>query len=232
MTINMIQKHLFLLVCLSALLLLSCCTSNKYYSDFKRGKKEVDTLTILTPYVYVEFSTDQTFLKDDEQSKILTQHIFNSSYSLLDKKYKLAGCMLPPDFISASDVSNLFSILDNSDKNSEIPIPFFIQNLIKDNSSRYFLMVVFNGYYNANYEPYYRMKSQPGYMGPQSGYGIGIRVYPNTEFYNSDMRVLVFDNQKNIIVYYDKKYSKHTDPRIIEQVEKMTLDMFRPLYYK
>ena len=226
MKTNIIQKFSFLFACFGALFLLT--SSGKYYSDFKRAKKEVDTLVLLTPYVRVEFSKDQEFSKDDELSEILSQQIFNDAHSLLDKKYTLAGLILPFDSIDASELSNLFSNLDNSNKNTELSTPFFIQKHIKECANRYLLMVVFNGYYNANYEPYYRMNQ----MAVNNGVGVRIVIYPNTKFFNSDMRVLIFDNQKNIIVYYDKKYSKDVDPRIINSVEKMTLDILRPLYYK
>jgi hypothetical protein len=89
---------------------------------------------------------------------------------------------------------------------------------------RYFMMIYFKGYYNANFEPYFRSK--------QSLTTNTVYIYPKTTFYSSDMRVLVFDNEKDIIVYYNKKYSKNTDPRIIEQVKKMTLGILQPLYYK
>jgi hypothetical protein len=225
MKTNMISKFLFLFACFAALFLLT--SSGKYYSDFKRAKKGVDTLVLLTPHVYIEFSKNQKFSKDDELSEILTQQIFNNSYSLLDKKYKLAGLISPLDSIDASELSNLFSMLDNSNKNTELSTLLFIQNRMKEYTNRYLLMVVFNGYYNADFAPYYRMNQMMG-----SNNSIRITIYPNTKFFESDMRILVFDNQKNIIVYYSKKYSKDIDPRIMNSVEKMTLDILRPLYYK
>jgi len=215
----------------SSLLVLSCtfliltqCSSKKYYADFKRTKKGVDNLILLSPYVSVEFLKNKEISKDNEQEEISVQKIVDNVHSLFKKKYQLTDFILPYDTISEYELSNIFSILDNGDNNLEVPIPLFIQNRIKNNSNRYFLMVCFKGYYNAHFQPNYRTQQMLATN--------RILIYPNTQFFSSDMRVLIFDNQKNIIVYYGKKYAKNIDPRIIDSVEKMILDILKPLYYK
>jgi len=114
--------------------------------------------------------------------------------------------------------------LDNSDKNLELSTPLFIQNQIKNSSNRYFLIIFFKGYYNANFQPYHYAKQG---MATNTLY-----INPNRNLVSSDIRVVIFDNKKNIIVYYTKKHSKNTDPRLTDFIEKMTLDILRPVYYK
>ena len=212
------NKLQIFLICIAMLLILMLCSSKKYYADFKRTKKQIDTLVLITPYVSVEYWKNKEFSKDNELEDRLGALISSRSYTLLKEKYKLVDLMLHSDFVIQEELKSLFASLEFSDKKSELQIPLFIQNIIKDNPDRYFLMVCFKGYYNAHFEPYHHLKQ-------------GVVVVNNT-LYSSDMRILIFDNQKNIVVFYDKKYSKTTDPRIIDFIEQMTLDMLRPIYYK
>lgn len=198
------------------------CGSGKYYADFKHEKKQIDTLVVLTPYVSVEFLKNQEFSKDYELEDSLTAKIYTEIMYNLNEKYQLIDCMLQPDSINAIELAELFLHLDNS-TDSVLTTPPFIQNLIKNNPNRYFLMVCFNGYYNAHFEPYYFQKQA---------------LFANTMYinvgkvYSSDIRLFVFDNQKNIVVFYDRKYSQNTDPRITDFVKKMTSDILMPIYYK
>ena len=228
---SVILKILFLFTCFIALLLFT--NAEKYYSNFKRVKKEVDTLVLLTPYVEVEFSKGQSFSKDFELSEVLAQQIFDNSHSLLDKKYTLARLASPLDSMSENELSDIFSILDSSSKLTELPTPPFIQNRIKSCTNRYLLFIAFNGYYNADFPPYYRVSGQGSVgIGGGSATSVSIVIHPYTIFFNSDMRVIIFDNQDDKIVFYNKKYSKDTDPRLPKSVEKMTLDILKSVYYK
>ena len=225
MKTNKIQTFSFLLVCVSTLLIFAqCSTSKKYYANFKQAKKQIDTLVMLTPYVYVEFLKNKEVFKDYELEETLTAKISAASYSELEGKYRLVNFVLQPDFISESELSNLFSILDSSSKDSIVPTPLFIQNHIKNDTNRYFLLIYFKGYYNSHFEPYYQLK--------QSMASNTMSISINNNLYSSDMRLLIFDNQQNIVVYYDKDYSKKNDPRVINVIEKMTSDILMPIYYK
>lgn len=206
-----------------------CGSKPLYYGNFKHEKKGIDTLMLLTPYVYVDVSNNKESSRDHELEDVLTQQIYNDSYSLLKSKYQLAGFMLPSDSINKGELSNLFSILDASNKNSEVPVPLFIQNQIKNNSVRYFLFICYKGYYNAHYQPYDNLNV--GHVGMAAN-GLYVNISKKQKFYSSDIKILVFDNQKNIIVYYDKNYSRDMDPRLSNLVEKMVLDILRPIYYK
>jgi len=89
-----------LLVCIATLLAVMPCNAQKYYADFKKAKKGVDTLTLLTPYVCTEAFKGQEAKRDYELEERLTERIFNDSYSLLKKKYQLAGFPLSVDSIN------------------------------------------------------------------------------------------------------------------------------------
>jgi len=218
------KNHIVLFISVITLFTFTQCGSGKYYADFKREKKQVDTLVVLTPYVSIDFLKNQQFSKDYELKDSLTTKIYNEIIHNLNGKYKLVDCTLHVDSTGETELSNLFSNLDNSSTDFTPITPSFIQNLIKDNPNRYFLMVCFNGYYNAHFPPYYHLKQG---LATNTMY-----INVGNKLYSSDMKILVFDNQKNIVVFYDRKYAQNTDPRITDLVEKMTSDMLMPIYYK
>jgi len=224
MKVNKFRLLTLLLLCIATLLAVMPCKAQKYYADFKKAKKGVDTLTLLTPYVCIEAFKGQEAKRDYELEERLTKGFFNDSYLLLKKKYQLAGFPLSADSINQSEWNDLFATLEKSDKNSEIPTPAFIQKFIKDNPVRYFLMIFFYGYYNAYYQPYENMTRG------LSNNAIYISINQNLRF--SDMRALIFDNQRNVVVFYNKKSSKIIDPRVSSDVEKMPSDILKSIYYK
>ena len=216
------QIPVLLLAVTVTTLLFTQCYTKKYYTDFKNAKKTVNTLVLLSPYVSVEFLKNKEIIKDDELETKLRKEIFSYSSYVFIQKYQLTNLILSYDTINMNDLSTLFSILDNSDKNAKLPIPPFIQNLFQKDSNRYFVMVFYKGFYNAHFQPNFRIQQAMMWN----------KIFINSNFNSSDMRVLVFDNKNKIIVYYGKKYSKNIDPRVFSSIEQMTYSVLRPLYLK
>ena len=217
------RKVKFFLLCLVCCALFVQCRSGKYFADFRTDRSRIGTLTLLTPYIRVEYFKNQEIFNDQELEKILMEQISANTYSILERKYQPTNLEIDFDVINPYDLSNMFSLLDSSDKNTEVPIPLSIQNQIKNDSNRYSLMVFFLGRYNDHFQPNHNLKRALATN----------RIYlnPPRNLVNSEIRVVIFDNKKDIIVYHNRKNPRNADPRIPSMVKKMTFDALRPVYY-
>ena len=185
------------------------CSSGIYYSGFKTTKKNIDTLAIIRPYIFVKSIKDQKQFEDYALSTKLEKQIHEKSKSILSSKYTLTDISAMSDTISEKDLFVFFQSIDLKNQKSEIKTPHFIQNVLKNVPERYCLMIFFNGYYNSYFEPYHDIN-----MGLQRN-----SIYVSLkDLYGSDMRLLVIDNLKSKLVYHSKQKASNKDPRIPDMI--------------
>jgi len=208
----------------SLALTLICLTAfgqTKKLPDFRQLKKSIDTLSFLTPQVVVEsFSSNNrkidTVLGEDIRG-LLRKKIF----TILSGKYTVEEISF-----SITAVNNEFTQFFNSICRAGSSLVPFIEIpswLNKQKTSRYVLGVNFHGFYNGNCEPYYWAKAS---LRNNS-------VYINTDALIAiEMEIMLADKSSNRVLYYRKIKSKELDPRIPADVEKVSSDILKKIYYK
>jgi len=198
------------------------CSTAKYSVTFKSQKKTMDTLIINKPYVLIIADNMKTQMIDVDLTKSNEDLIKKNTIDLLSKKYFIKQL----DYMKF-DKDSLISLCNNLEKCNKTLNGFSIQSFLcqtKYTSGNQFgLIILFYGGFNPNYETNYNLKT-------------GIKT--NTVYYDpmakpySDMVLMIIDFKKEQVVYFDRKNSSNFDPRLPDQIEQMTMNLLRPIYYK
>jgi hypothetical protein len=196
----------------------------KYSGDFKKEKKEIDTLTIFNAIVYIVSDNNRSEFVDIALSQINQKLLDSVTYNLLSKKYKLEKA-----FITSIDIkiyNDLFVKLDTSSKslNKISSKPLFINQKIAC-KSKYALLLVYQGQYHPDFPPHYKLN--------KAMLSSTIVIKPNNPTAaNSDLRLLIIDTETEEIVFYDRLHTSRFDARVDTEIIQMTRNILRNVYYK
>ena len=205
------------------MLVLWSFTPIKYATYFKKEKKKVDTLSVITPYVQI-FADNNQYQVEDIELSLFNQGLFDSiTKDLLQKKYILNHMLLTPNNI---EFYKLFDSLENSPK---VLHEISAENLFKNSEinwkSKYALILIFHSKYHPDFPPHFTRDA--AFM---SG---TIVISPHNPIKSeSDLRLLVINTEYNEIVFYDKVNSSQYDPRLPNEIENMVRQILKKIYYK
>jgi hypothetical protein len=205
-----------------AIALLITFTSAKYAPNFKKDKKQIDSLSILAPIVVINKIGSKGLIADTLTTRVNKTLLANVTKRLLKNKYQL-------NFIESSTIENfdfttIFTQLDDANKELQnINCNELLTQLANTNCQRYALLLHYNTTYNPRYDPH-----ESATKGLQT----------NTLIINSgtspvvNFRILILDTQQNMVVYYDDINSINFDPRIKSETEELTKKILKTIYYK
>jgi len=200
------------------------CSSGKFVADFKVKKKSIDTLSLVQPLVYVQAYTGQSKSVDYELGDLLRKQLAAQTLSMLNEKYVVQSTIdsIADDAIPWQELQILFYKLDYDEgKYLDIRMPSTVE-ILTQMVQGYGLLLVFDGYYDASYEPNENMvesmKTNMVYIGSRNLFAYNIRV-------------ILFDRVSKQILYHNKLASG-TDPRLPAFVEQSMLEVLRTIYYK
>lgn len=211
------------LIGLSALLMLSFIPA-KYAPGFKKDKKQIDTLTIFSSFAHIVANNNVTAY-DDPSLAITNQKVMDSlTLDLLDRKYILESQILPQ--IIPDQFKGLFEQLEQSPKIlKKISSRKLLKNLNTPCKNKYAVLLVYQGQYHPDFPPHYKFKSVV-----QAN---TIAITPNNPTKStSDLRLLIIDTEQEEVVFYDGINSSKFDPRVKSEVEQMTRNLLKKIYYK
>jgi hypothetical protein len=196
----------------------------KYSADFRKEKKGIDTLTIFNPIVQIVANNNRTKYIDSiliRDNQVLIERITND---LLVKKYTLKKALLPS--IDINVFSDLFEQLENSSKTLiKISSRQIFKDLNIECKSKYALLLVYHGQYHPDFPPHYKLNA--------AMFSSTIVITPKNPTKSiSDLRLLVIDTEFEEIVFYDRINSSKYDARVSSEVEQMTRNILRKIYYK
>ena len=196
------------------------CSSAKYTEEFKGQKKDVDTLTIITPITSVINENSKIKGIDSSLTRINRELIEKTIFDLLSSKYKLEKSIL-----AGFDKKLMNEIYNQIEKSPKTIKGFSTKNIITAGASKhkFGLLFVFDGYINSDFPPHYNTMS-----------GLAtdrIIINPFTKPH-SDLRLLIIDTQKEEIVFYNSIHTSNYDPRVSSEIEQITRNLLRKIYYK
>lgn len=218
-------KHLLCLSLMSLLtvLCLTQCSSGKYFSDQKTFKKEVDTLTIFRPVVFVNALKDDKVTRDYKRSGELQSSLYSKISSILGAKYVLSNASDTIRDVTESQLNEFFEMLEKPNTVlSNIKIPEYFKTSLTHSKTRYSLITFYSGIYDSAYDAAFRERQLL----------LNNMMYFNLHISKSHLRIIVFDKTEHRIIHYDKKVLKNADPRVPVQIEKMTSSILKPIYYR
>lgn len=210
---------LFHLLIISFLFLLSC-QSGKYVTDFKSIKKNIDTLVVLPINAEVYVKGDNTE-NDTELSKQIGQHLSNQILSILKSKYNLIHDSIYREYSpifnkEIGELTQLLIVKENPIDN--VYISKSLEELADSYENRYFLLVVFRGFYTAGVSPYEKATREVVYLSSPN-YG------------NMKLNLILFDNSDKKVLFFEESIVKD-DPRLVNLIEQMTMQDLKTIYYK
>jgi hypothetical protein len=190
------------------LFILFGCNAGRYTSEFKKTKKQIDTLSIFKPYVKVNTyrGIDSSITNYDRI--LITGQIFG----LLNKKYKLINydydnLDLDELYLRSKEIESTKGII------TDFPINTFIDHLDKKIESRYALIVLYTGSFNTDFEPDYNLTSAI----------INNTIVINSPAkVNSDITLIIIDTISKEIKYYNHLNSSSCDPRKDVEISGIT----------
>lgn len=223
MNLRFKKYHRRLLFMIPSILLLSFVPA-KYAADFRKDKKKIESLAIISPVVLV-VANDNMAKQTNQWLSILNQHLFDSiTCSLLSKKYNLEKVSLPD--VDIHYFTEVFAQLERSPKIlDEISIG---QLFSKENlgcKSRYALLLVYFGQYHPDFAPHFKRNS---FMLNEA-----IVITPgNPTQAISDLSLMIIDTESAAVVFYDRAGPSANDARLPAEMEQITRNILRKIYYK
>lgn len=204
-------------------LLLFNCKSSKYANNFKKEKKNIENLILLTPIVKVLSVSIDKKLQDTLLNRKNKKIIENTTLKLLKKNYNIESKSYKNiDFELIN--SKLEQFENKNNKNIDISSEFLTDGYRFNSDEKYVLLLIYQATFNPKFPPHYKLYNT------LSG---RILISPNEKINaESDLRVLILNSQTNKIVFYDKVNSSKFDPREAVEVEQMTKSILRKVYYK
>lgn len=198
------------------------CSSAKYSADFKSQKKELETLTLLTPLVNVVAITGQESQVDTALNNSLRLLIENQTFDLLTSKYSLEKKQILQ--IDPKIFEPIYMQLENSEKKiSGVKCDTLLKLFNQKYSSRFALLITYNGKVNTAFEPHYNVNAS---LATNS-----FIIAPYTKPY-SDLRLLILDTEQKEIVFFNRINSSNFDPRVESEMEQITNTILKKIYYK
>ena len=186
-------------------------------------KKNIDSLTVFEPWVYVTALKGSGREYDTALNAKLRKDLHSKVFSLLSRKYTANKFTSDQQSVSEAELGKLFQTLDEARKGTtEVAAPPYILDAINANEGRYCLLVFLQAHYDADMAPYENIQQAMKTS----------RVYLNTDQFRSDLRLVIVDKHNNNIIYYNKKNSGTVDPRIPDFIKQQVLAVVKPIYYK
>ena len=204
-------------------MLLSCSTA-KYADGFKSKKKSIESYTIYMPHVDVYQLAGNTSIYLPEISDSISQFVFNKTKSILDEKYTLGENLesIPSNHTTDTQIGLLLDEISASQKSlNHIKLPPLIKAISDKSKTRYGIMFFLSGNYN------------PGssIMVYASFKGIPIPVY-SAHHDGTDITMIVIDKQTNEVTYSNSARYRDMDPRSKSNIERITMEALKAIYYK
>lgn len=204
--------------------LLTSYSQVKQVSNFKSIKKTIDTLTYLAPHVFIESISKSISETDTSLITTISNQLSKKISSSLKQKYFIKNSLFQLQVYQDNEITIFFNKLDSIDKVLiDIDVPKWLNSYDSSTTSQYVLAIFFYGFYYSEFEPYFITKQSL-----RTNY---ILLNPPM-LYGSSIRIVIADKQTNTILYYNNIKSKHCDPRITSEVEKLISDIIKPIYYK
>jgi hypothetical protein len=221
MKTQLMKSYRIYLFGISTLFMLSFIPA-KYSSDFKKEKKKIDMLTILSPIVHVVANNNSTQYLDSTLTKANQELLDSLTNKMLIEKYYIKNITLPE--LDINIFTDLFKQLESSPKLLDnISTKALLSELNLEYECKYALMLVYNGQINPDFPPHYNIKS-----GLASN---SIVINSSTKPY-SKMRLMIIDTEIESVVFYDMVNSSNFDPRVSAEVEQMAKKIMKKIYYK
>lgn len=200
---------------------LIACTTGKYTSNYKAERSNIDSLTILTPWVLVEENDGEnrkSNLLIEESNRMIiskiTEKLLSSKYSIINQEFIYEDTKEFLEFCNKLEFSG--------DKLEGQIVPNGFLDNIENPQTKYGLLLIYRAEFNPVYEPHYNLKA-----GIQTSY---IIIDPQTKP-SSDLRLLVINFQSEEVAHYSSKISKSHDPRVPDDVEFLTKAILKSVYY-
>ncbi|MGY5353504.1 hypothetical protein [Wenyingzhuangia sp. IMCC45467] len=204
-------------------IILSSCSSVKYFGNFKKEKKKINEITILTPIVSViEKEKYRTSINQDLsiQNSFLIDSISNK---LLSNKYEKVESK-KQQYSNLENLDEILNKLDNSDNNNLISLSKIFENKEIMTNNEYAILFVYNARYNPKFEPHYRTTSALSGM---------VVITPGEKITsNSNLRMMVLNTKTKQVELYDKIETLKFDPRVTQEVVQLTRTLIKKMYYK
>ena len=204
------------------IILSSSCNSAKYSTNFKKQKKFVEELTIYEPIVTIIAENNQISYVDSSIANGAKKVISDLTYQILSDKYKLNNPKNKNEYNIVALNDFYEQIDDNSNTLESISSEQILIRKNNNKGSRYSLLITLQGKFNPKYSPHSSL--QQGYS-PQS-----VIFFPKARP-DSDLRIMIIDNEINKIVFYDKLNTSSYDPRLKKDVERITKTILKKVYY-
>lgn len=196
------------------------CLADKSVKNFKKVKKEIDTLVLLPMVIDFVALNKKGGITKDEQNRISIQSELQTQIKkLLSKKYIIKNAK-SEDANPANFRDSLYILLEklNTKQKSieSIQVPLWLDKLT--NEGRYFLLFRFAGHYTQGTNAKDIITRNKIFI--SSTYPTGMEV-----------TVLLYDNLNKRFIYY-KTETRKEDPRSDEFRRLALLKTIRKIYYK
>lgn len=204
----------FLFLCFPVLYF--SCNSGRHVSNFSNVKQSIDTIEVLPIDIRIKTADyNKIQLTDPQLEKLVNENIYNLIVNTLNTRYKVASADTSFSYKQlCTDLERMRFFIEtqpNPLDDQEVPFSFYdVKTAFKH---RYILVLIVRSQYCINYPNRMAVWSDPA----ASNY---INQY-----------VYLIDSKKYKIVYYKKTYSD-SDISLKSQVEQITLENLRNIYYK
>ena len=213
MKIDWINNLGKLIVGISILLMIGC-ESAKYTTDFKKQKKQIDTLTVIIPFTYVAAVSFRTGYFDSLLTTVNQELIEKTTLNILSSRYAIEKTYLPK--IDLRTLDEIYSQIENSPKTLSGIHSKTLLTEIEHNNNRYAVLIIYNGQINPDFPPHSNFKTD------------SFIINMTTEPF-SDLRLMIIDTEKEEVVYFDRILSINIDPRVESEIKQMTADILRKI---
>jgi hypothetical protein len=192
--------------------------SSKYIVGFKEIKKNIDTLVLIEPNVFVK--TSDFYGKEYYDSSLndkVKSEIANKTLKILKNKYIMQydSVLFDNDSLIDEDLDKLITTLKSlNNPIQDIKIPSSFQDLLSFNDKRYYLLI----FLRAQYIDGKPTRQDVLYLDPL--------FYTYMKQY-----VFICDNFEKRILYYNDSFSKD-EANNTELVERITSRTLQTIYYK
>lgn len=218
------KKHHWLLFIMIPMILLVGFVPAKYAADFKKNKKNIESLAILNPVVHVVANNNLTTFTDSTLI-IQNQRLFDSiTCYLLSKKYSLEKVSLPD--VDIHSFTGMFAELEQSPKTlDKISVGQLFGKHNLGCKSRYALLLVYSGQYHPAFQPHFKRNT--------ALLNDVIVITPgNPTQAISDLSLMIIDTESAEVVFYDRAGPSANDARVPAEMEHITRSVLRKIYYK
>jgi len=221
------MKNLKLFLLLT--ILCTSCSSSKFLTSGVNSNEITEMLKIepFSYIYYIEKGNQEIF---NDSLSYIAENLISETMEMLSYKLRLSSDKV--DLTDANDLETLSDELDflissavNSKNVRDIPITPFLESILTDNSQRFGLIIVQNGFSRTKGNYGGQLAKAIG-MGIVTGVLTGVSFYQTPVKANSTLYALIVDNQNKNIAFFNKSILQGSEPVVRENIIKQINKVF------